>query len=451
MLIAATEAMRMEDRSGRPPRVVIIGAGFGGLACAKALGGALGGAFGGGAVEITVVDRNNYHLFVPLLYQVATAALSPADIAQPIRKLLKRQRLTRVIRESVAGIDAAARQVSLANGQVLAYDRLVIATGSSYSYFGHDEWAGEAPAVKTVEDALRIRARLLTGYERAEVSDDPVERAFLLSTVIVGGGPTGVEMAGAIADLVQAALRKDFRRITPDMAKITLIEAGPRILATFPEVLSRHARTVLERRGVTVMTGDAVSLIEPGRVTVGGRVLEAATIIWGAGVQATPAAAWLGVPAGRSGRITVNPDLSVPGHDGIYAIGDIAAVAGPDGTPLPALAQVAKQQGHALGKALRANLFDGRAMPPFTFHDRGNVAVISNNAAVFDYRGWHLSGFIGWVFWALVHVYLLTGFRNRILVATQWLWRLATFEPGARLITGSDDPGSARRAKIEPR
>jgi NADH dehydrogenase len=410
----------------------------------------LSGPWGGAPIDVTVVDRNNYNLFVPLLYQVATAALSPADIAQPIRKLLKRQPLTRVIREGVEGVDAAARQVRLANGQLLPYDRLVIATGSSYSYFGHDEWAGEAPAVKTIEDALRIRARLLTGYERAEVTDDPAERAFLLSTVIVGGGPTGVEMAGAIADLVQAALRKDFRRITPDMAKITLIEAGPRILATFPETLSRHARAVLERRGVTVMTGDAVSLIEPGRVTVGGRVIEAATIIWGAGVQATPAAAWLGVPAGRSGRMTVNADLSVPGHDGVYAIGDVAAVAGADGAPLPALAQVAKQEGHALGKALRANLLHGRALPPFTFHDRGNVAVISSNAAVYDYRGWHLSGFVGWVFWALVHVYLLTGFRNRILVATQWLWRLATFEPGARLITGSDDPRGAQRAGITP-
>ena len=424
--------MNNSEQAGRPVRVVIAGGGFGGMACARALGGA--------PVEITVVDRNNYNLFVPLLYQVATAALSPADITQPIRRLLKHQPGTRVLRTEITGVDTAARTVQLATGRALPYDRLVLATGSSYNYFGHEEWAEAAPAVKTIEDALRIRARLLSGFERAEISEDPVEQAFQLATVIVGGGPTGVEMAGAVADLVHAALRKDFRRITPDMATITLVEAGPRLLPTFPETLSRHARDVLERRGVTVITGDTVRLIEPGRVTVGERIIRAATIIWGAGVQATPAAGWLGAPVDRAGRLAVNADLSVPGHDGVYAIGDIAAVAGADGKPLPALAQVAKQEGQALGRSLRANLLHGRAMPPFVFHDRGNVAVISNTAAVFDYRGWHLRGFPGWVFWALVHVYLLTGFRNRILVATQWLWRLATFEPGARLITGSDDP-----------
>ena len=412
--------------------MVIVGAGFGGLACARALGGE--------PVRITVVDRNNYHLFVPLLYQVATAALSPADIAQPIRKLLKRHRSTRVIRDQVDGVDHAGKRVLLASGRSLTYDRLVLATGSSYSYFGHDEWSVQAPAVKTVEDALRIRARLLTGYERAEVSEDPGEQAFLLSTVIVGGGPTGVEIAGAIADLARFTLKSDFRRINADMARITLIEAGPRLLAAFPEDLAIHARKVLERRGVTVMTGEPVKLIEPGRVTVGDRTIEAGTIIWGAGVKASPAGKWLDVSVDRTGRIAVNPDLSVPSRDGIYAIGDTAAATGTNGQALPALAQVAKQQGHALGRALRANLLANTPLPPFRFHDRGNTAVISSGAAVYDYRGWHLSGFIGWVFWALIHVYLLTGFRNRTLVATQWLWRLATFEPGARLITGSDDP-----------
>lgn len=413
------------------PHVVIVGGGFGGLACARALGGP--------GVRVTVVDRNNYHLFVPLLYQVATAALSPADIAQPIRKLLKRQPLTNVVLDQVDGVDTAEKQVRLASGRQLAYDRLVVAAGSSYNYFGHDAWSKQAPAVKTIEDALRIRARLLTAFERAETSDDPAERRFLLTTVIVGGGPTGVEMAGAIADLARFAMARDFRTLTRDMARVVLIEAGPRILSTFPESLSRHAQLVLEKRGVTVITGEVVKDIRHGKVIVGERTIEGATIIWGAGVKASPTGAWLGVPVDRAGRVTTSPDLSVPGLDGVYVVGDSAGFV-QDGHSLPALAQVAQQEGHHLGKALRASILDGKAMPAFRFHDRGSTAVISSGAAVYDYRGWKLKGFVGWVFWAVVHVYLLTGFRNRILVVTQWLWRLATFEPGARLITGHDDP-----------
>ena len=417
--------------TGEEPHVVIVGGGFGGLACARALGGP--------GVRVTVVDRNNYHLFVPLLYQVATAALSPADIAQPIRKLLKRQPLTNVVLDQVDGVDTAGKQVRLASGRSLGYDRLVLAAGSSYNYFGHDAWSKQAPAVKTIEDALRIRARLLTAFERAETSDDPTERRFLLTTVIVGGGPTGVEMAGAIADLARFAMARDFRTLTRDMARVVLIEAGPRILSTFPESLSRHAQLVLEKRGVTVITGEVVKDIQHGKVIVGERTIEGATIIWGAGVKASPTGSWLGVPVDRAGRVTVSPDLSVPGLDGVYVVGDSAGFV-QDGHSLPALAQVAQQEGHHLGKALRASILDGKAMPPFRFHDRGSTAVISSGAAVYDYRGWKLKGFVGWVFWAIVHVYLLTGFRNRILVVTQWLWRLATFEPGARLITGHDDP-----------
>jgi NADH dehydrogenase len=411
--------------------VVIVGGGFGGLACARALGGA--------PIRVTLVDRNNYHLFVPLLYQVATAALSPADIAQPIRKLVKGQPLTSVVMDEVTGVDVARKRLSLASGRSLDYDRLVVATGSSYSYFGHDEWSAEAPAVKSIEDALRIRARLLTAFERAEVCEDPQEQLRLLTTVIVGGGPTGVEMAGAIADLARFALAKDFRRLKPGMARIVLIEAGSRILAAFPESLSDHARKILERRGVTVISGQAVERIERGTVALAERTFVAGTIIWGAGVKASPAGSWLGAPVDRAGRIAVDPDLSLRGADGIYVIGDTAAVE-QDGAMLPALAQVAQQQGRHLGKALRANLVSGKALPPFRFHDRGNTAVISSGAAIYDYRGWKLKGLVGWVFWAIVHVYLLTGFRNRILVVTQWLWRLATFEPGARLITRSDDP-----------
>ena len=416
------------------PHVVIVGGGFAGLACARAVGGE--------GIRVTVVDRNNYHLFVPLLYQVATAALSPADIAQPIRKLLKRKRLTSVILDEVAGVDVARREVRLMSGRSLGYDRLVLAAGSSYNYFGHDDWSKEAPAVKTIEDALRIRARLLTAFERAETSDDPEERQYLLTTVIVGGGPTGVEMAGAIADLARFALAKDFRTLTPAMARVVLVEAGPRILPAFPELLSHHAQAVLERRGVTVVTGEAVKKIDEGKVSLDGRAIAGATIIWGAGVKASPVGQWLGVPVDRIGRVAVNPDLSVPGVPDVYVIGDAAAFADRSAT-LPALAQVAQQQGSHLGKVLRALLLHGTPMPPFRFHDRGNTAVISSGAAVYDFRGWKLKGFIGWVFWAVVHVYLLTGFRNRILVVTQWLWRLATFEPGARLITMADDPRDA--------
>lgn len=418
-----------------PPRVVIVGGGFGGLACARALGGR--------DVRLTVIDRNNYYLFVPLLYQVATAALSPADIAQPIRKLLKRQKLTEVILDEVTGVDTAARTVALASGRSLPYDRLVIASGSSYNYFGHDDWATDAPAVKSIEDALRIRARLLRAFEWAEVTVDPTEQARLLTTVIVGGGPTGVEMAGAIADLTRAALAQDYRHLHPDMAHVILVEAGERLLPAFPLALARKAEAVLEKRGVRVITGQSVRSIADGRVIVGDTTIEAATVIWGAGVKASPVGAWLGVPTDRAGRVAVNPDLSVPGCDGVHVIGD-AALLSQDGAPLPALAQVAHQEGRYLGKALRANLLRGTPLPPFRFHDRGNTAVVSTGAAVYDYRGWRLSGFVGWVFWAIVHVYLLTGFRNRILVVTQWLWRLATFEPGARLITGHDDPDAGK-------
>lgn len=424
---------------GEGLHVVIVGAGFGGLACARALGGA--------PIRLTVVDQNNFHLFVPLLYQVATAALSPADIAQPIRKLLRHQPLTRVLLDRVVAVDWKEKQLRLASGKGLPYDRLVLATGSSYSYFGHEEWSAAAPAVKTIEDALRIRARLITALERAEASEDPKEQARLLTIVIVGGGPTGVEMAGAVADLARFALDREYRRINSSMARIVLVEAGPRLLAAFPDALSEHTRRVLEKHGVNVLTGRSVQRIDEGVVTLDGEErVEAATIIWGAGVKASPAASWLELEPSQMGRIPVGLDFSVPDRDGIYIIGDSALVAGEDGKPLPALAQVAAQEGRYLGKALRRQILDGAVMSPFRFHDRGNTAVISAGAAVYDYRGWKLKGFIGWIFWAIVHVYLLTGFQKRILVATQWLWRLVTYEPGARIITGQQGSGGARAA-----
>jgi len=408
--------------------VVILGAGFGGLTCAKGLGNA--------PVRVTIIDRHNYHLFVQLLYQVATAALSPADIAQPIRRIFRRYRNINVILGEVTGVDAASKRVTLASGRTVDYDKLVIATGSSYSYFGHDEWAKIAPGPKTVDDALAIRSRLLTSFELAEIATDPEEQAALLTTVVVGGGPTGVEMAGAIAELARYSLARDFRHIDPRKARILLVEAGPRILSAFPESLADHAVKVLTKLGVTVRTGEAVTGMEPGVVQIAGKPVRAGTVIWGAGVQASPVAQWLGVTADRTGRVTVNPDLSLPGFEGVYVVGDSAAFAGRDGRPLPALAQVAHQQGTQLGRALRANLAQGTPMPPFRFRNRGNTAVIGRNSAVFDFGWWHVKGWIGWVLWGFYHIYLLTGFDRRLVVVLEWLWSYLTFQQGARLITG---------------
>jgi NADH dehydrogenase len=410
------------------PHVVIVGAGFGGLTCAKGLGNA--------PVKVTIIDRHNYHLFVQLLYQVATAALSPADIAQPIRRIFRRYRNVDVILGEVTGVDVAGKRVQLASGRAVDYDKLVIATGSSYSYFGHDEWAKLAPGPKTVDDALAIRARLLMSFELAEISIDPEEQAALLTTVIVGGGPTGVEMAGSIAELARYSLARDFRHIDPRKATILLVEAGPRILPAFPESLADHAVKVLTKLGVTVRTGEAVNDMAPGLVRIGGKVIRAGTIIWGAGVKPSPAAEWLGVAPDRAGRVVVNGDLSVSGCDGVYVVGDSAAFKGKDGHPLPALAQVAHQQGTHLGRALRANLTQGTPLPVFRFHNRGNTAVIGRNSAVFDFGWWRVKGFIGWMLWGIYHIYLLTGFDRRVVVVAEWFWAYLTFQQGARLITG---------------
>ncbi|WP_035693253.1 NAD(P)/FAD-dependent oxidoreductase [Azospirillum halopraeferens] len=415
------------------PHVVVVGAGFGGLACAKTLA----RAPGGGGVRVTVIDRNNYHLFVPLLYQVATAALSPADIATPIRSILSRYPNVDVILGAVEGVDTAARRVRLAGGRAVPYDRLVLATGSVYSYFGHDDWPHVAPALKTVENARHIRTRLLSALEEAEMCDDADRRAALMTVVIVGGGPTGVEMAGAVAELTRFTLARDFRRIDPRAARVLLVEAGPRILSAFPEHLAAYARRKLEALGVTVMTGQAVERIDATGVTVGGRAIPAATVVWGAGVAASPAGRWLGVDTDRAGRIRVAPDLSVPGVPGVYALGDTAAAADDAGKPLPGLAQVAKQQGEHLGRALALNLTAGTAPAPFRFRNRGNTAIIGRNAAIFDFGHRTLKGWFAWVLWAIVHVYLLVGGEKRLSVTLRWLWRYATYERGARLITES--------------
>lgn len=421
----------MKDRTAAPqdgaPRVVIIGAGFGGLEAARTLGST--------GIPVTVIDRNNYHLFVPLLYQVATAALSPAEIAEPIRRIVRRHRNVDVILGEVIGIDTSTRHVHLADGAPIGYDRLIIATGSSHSYFGHDDWADLAPGLKTIEDARQIRSRVLLAFERAEVTTDPAERRRQMTIVVVGGGPTGVELAGSIAELARHTLVRDFRHINPQATRILLVEAGPRLLSSFPEPLTDYAQCRLERLGVSLRLNQPVEAVTPAGVRIGGTFIPAATVIWAAGVTASSAGRWLGVETDRVGRIRVAPDLSVPGCEGVYALGDTALVLGADGSPLPGLAQVAKQQGRHLASALVRNLRDGSPIPPFRFKNRGNTAIIGRNAAIFDFGRRRMKGWLAWVLWAIVHVYLLVGFENRVLVSVQWLWRYVTYQRGARLIT----------------
>lgn len=414
--------------------MVIVGAGFGGLACAHALGNT--------PVKVTVVDRRNYHLFVPLLYQVATAALSPADIAQPIRRILGRYENIEVLMDEATGVDHGARQVLLKSGARLTYDRLVVAVGSQYDYFGHDDWARHAPGLKTLEDAQLIRAQLLESFERAEMSHDPEEQRKLITTIVVGGGPTGVEMAGSVAELARHALARDFRNVRPQSARTILVEAGPRLLTGFPEKLAAYAEKELQRLGVEVRTGEAVESVDAGGAVIKGERIDAGTVVWGAGVKAAPVQHWLQAETDRGGRIRVAPDLSVPGLEGVYAIGDVAQFETSAGASLPALAQVADQQGRHLGRSLAANLSKGTVMPAFAFKNRGNTAIVGRNAAIFDFGHWQLKGRLAWLLWAIVHIYLLVGFEKRVLVTLQWLWRYITYQGGARLIL----PTGGRRA-----
>ena len=416
----------MDAERPQTPRIVIVGAGFGGLACAKALGGA--------RAEVVVIDRRNHNLFQPLLYQVATAALSPADIAEPIRRSLARYRNVRVVLGEVAGIDTHARTVLLSDGSSLAYDELVIATGSQYNYFGHDDWRDHAPGLKTIHEARLIRHRLLTAFERAEREPDPVERRRILHFVVIGGGPTGVEMAGAISELGRYMVSHDFRNIEPEDMAVTLVEAGPRILAAFPEKLAAYAHQYLQRIGVRVLTQVRVEAVGEDKVTLAGDTLHASCIIWGAGVKAATAAKWLGVDTAPDGRIPVEGDLSVKGVEAVHAIGDVAAAIGQDGKPLPALAQVAKQQGTYLGRRMRLRLEGYAETKPFQFRNRGNTAVVGRNAAIFDFGRWTLKGRAARLLWAIVHVYLLINMEKRVLVLVQWIWRYVTRQRGARLI-----------------
>jgi NADH dehydrogenase len=405
--------------------VVIVGAGFAGLEASKALAKT--------AVDVTLVDAYNHHCFQPLLYQVATAALSPADVAWPIRAILRAQQNVRVIMARVTAIDVRARRVDTTEID-LPYDYLLLATGSTHSYFGHDDWAPFAPGLKHIADATEIRRRFLLAFERAEVVEDEAARARLLTFVIVGGGATGVEMAGAIAEVARRTLQHDFRRIDPRKSRIILIEAGPRLLPTFPEALSDYARRSLESMGVEVALNRKVIGCGADGVTLDGGRIEAATVIWAAGVVASPAAMWIGAEHDRAGRIKVNPDLTVPGHPDIFAAGDTASILDRDGKAVPGIAPAAKQMGSYVGRVIAARV-QGKSSPPaFAYHHLGELAAIGRKSAVVKLGAFQLTGFLGWLFWSAVHIYFLIGLRNRFVVALNWLWSYLTFQRGARLI-----------------
>ncbi|HKD23196.1 MAG TPA: NAD(P)/FAD-dependent oxidoreductase [Rhizomicrobium sp.] len=413
------------------PRVVIVGAGFGGLWAAKTLARA--------RADVFVIDRQNYHLFQPLLYQVATAELSPADIAAPIRHILSPHKNITVLMGEVNGIDVGTRTVMIEGGRSARYDFLVLATGARHSYFGHGDWESFAPGLKLLEDATDIRRRILIALERAESESDPGERRRLMNIVIVGGGPTGVEMAGATAELVRYALAKDFRNIDPRAARIILVEAGPRLLPILPPDLSDDARRRLERLGVEVRLDAPVTRVDDEGVLIGTERIEARTVVWAAGVLASPAADWIGAEHDRVGRILINSDMTVPNHPEIFVIGDTSRGEDAAGNTLPGMAAVAKQQGIYVGHAIGARIRGAKSVKPFRYRNYGNFATIGRNAAVID-LGWiHLRGQIAWVAWSIVHIYFLMGFRNRMTVALQWLWDYLTFQRGARLIVGQHD------------
>jgi NADH dehydrogenase len=408
------------------PQVVIVGGGFAGLAAARRLKNV--------PCEVTIVDRHNHHVFQPLLYQVATAGLSPGDIASPIRWILRKQPRLRVLLATVEHIDSAARQLILDRGERLRYDYLIVAPGATHSYFGHDEWSGAAPGLKTLDDALAMRHRLLLAFEEAEREPNPVLQRRLLSFVIIGGGPTGVEMAGALGEIARQVLRTEFDNVDPAISRILLIEAGPSILPSFPERLRESARVALLRLGIVVRTGQAVTKVEKGAVWIGDERIEAHTIIWAAGVAAAPVGKDLGPNLDRAGRVIVEPDLSVPGHPGVFVAGDLASFTHQTGKPLPGVAQVAKQQGkHAAANVAR--LIAGQQTLPFRYFDPGNMATIGRNAAIADFGFTQVSGYLGWLLWLFVHILFLIGFRNRLSVMMQWAASYLTYQRSVRLIT----------------
>jgi NADH dehydrogenase len=417
------------------PHVVIIGGGFGGLDAAR--------VFRGAQVRVTLLDRHNYHLFQPLLYQVATAALSPGDVASPIRWILRKQKNVQVLLAEARRIDPAARQVIIdagpataadAAGPVVPYDYLIVATGGAHAYFGHPEWAVHAPGLKTLDDALEIRRQVLLAFEAAEREQDPESRRRLLTFVIVGGGPTGVELAGALAEMARHSLPQDFRSIRPESARIVLLEGAASLLGMYPERLRAASRQALERLGVEVRTDARVTQVDTDGVAIGDERIAAQTVLWAAGLAASPLAASLGVPLDRVGRVTAEPTLAVPGHPNIFVAGDICAFS-ENGQPLPGVAQVAMQQGrHAARNILRA--IAGRPLEPFRYFNYGNMATIGRGFAVADIGGIRASGYLAWLLWLFLHVFRLIGFRNRLAVMGEWAWAYVTFQRRVRLITG---------------
>jgi NADH:ubiquinone reductase (H+-translocating) len=421
---------RYEREQADLPRVVIVGGGFGGVRAAHALRHA--------PVRVTVLDRNNHHVFQPLLYQVATADLSPADISAPIRGMLRDQRNAETLMAEVTGVDVNARQV-IARDEfegrefTVPYDYLILATGAGPSYFGHDEWAGDAPGLKSLTDATAIRRRILLAFEAAELEQDADVRRAWMTFVIVGGGPTGVELAAAIAELSRRALIDDFRHIDPSLARILLVEAAPRLLNAFPESLARDAERDLKRLGVEIRTGQAVQEVDGESVVIAGERIAAKTVLWAAGVTASPAGRWVGAETDRAGRVLVQRDLSVPGHPEIMVLGDTAHLE-QDGKPLPGVAPVAMQQGTYAGKRV-LRLLRAQQAKPFRYVDKGNLAIIGRRSAIADFGWLRLHGFVAFVVWAVVHIFYLINFRNRLLVMTQWIWAYLTAQRGARLIT----------------
>ncbi|MBF6589296.1 MAG: NAD(P)/FAD-dependent oxidoreductase [Ktedonobacterales bacterium] len=419
------------------PRVVIVGAGFGGLRAARALAHA--------PVAVTVIDRNNHHLFQPLLYQVATAELSPADISAPIRHVLRRQRNADVLLGEVTRVETTRRRVLVrdragAHDRTLTYDYLILATGAGQSYFGHDAWQPFAPGLKSIEDATAQRRKILLAFEAAEAEarEHPAWTRALLTFVVVGGGPTGVELAGAIAEVARHALTRDFRHINPASARILLVEAGPRLLPAFPPSLAEAATAKLRRLGVEVRVGCAVEDVTGESVTMGGERVAARTVIWAAGVRASAAGQWIGAETDRVGRVLVQPDCSVPGHPEIFVLGDTASVNGGDGKPLPGVAPVAMQQGRHVAHVLAARVRGDERELPFRYVDKGTLATVGRSYAIADIHGLRLRGLLGWLTWMVVHIFYLIGFRNRLLVMLQWAWAYLSYQRGARLITNLD-------------
>ena len=408
------------------PHVVVIGGGFAGLSASRVLRNRF--------CRVTLLDRRNHHVFQPLLYQVATATLSPGDIAAPIRWILRRARNVRVLLAEVTRIDVASRQVQLSDGEKISYDFLIVGSGSSHTYFGHDEWESHAQGLKTLEDALEVRRRLLLAFERAEREADPARQRELLTFVLVGGGPTGVELAGTLAEIARQTLRDEFRSIDTTAARIILVEAGPTILATFPDSLRTAAREALTRLRVEVRENVAVTGIDAHGVWLGAERLAAGTVLWAAGVAASPLLRTLGAPLDRVGRVIVEPDLSIPGHPEVFVVGDAAVFSYQTGQPLPGVAQVAMQQAAHAARNILSTLA-GRPRTPFTYHDFGNMAIIGRRSAIADLRGWRFSGTIAWLMWLFLHIFKLIGFRNRVSVMLQWALAYVTFQRSVRLIT----------------